>query len=154
MCGSACGLRRLYHPWEHTVRWCDVCRLWFHAECCHEWKRESTTTEKPGYLKWTGDSSDGEDAMWAKLLKLPIERKPVANVPVSFEIIILAARNAHKAAGGNRPRAITKIENYVRTNIGVPKTLNEEYERAIDRFRSELEAGHRRLRCPTCHQEM
>lgn len=154
ICGSACTRRRQYSPFNDTVRWCADCAVWYHTVCCHPLKRESTTVEKPGYLQWTGDSKDRQDAVWAKLLHLPIQRRPFANVPLSFEIVISAARDAHKAAGGARPETIGDVWGWVEVVIGVPKTSRKEFENAMMKLREEVDEEHCRLRCPRCHQEM
>lgn len=97
---------------------------------------------------------DIQDKMWAKLLQLPIERTPIVLTPLSFEIVILAARNAHEAAGGNRPGTIVDVWAWVREELGVPKDCDEQLDEALRSLQHEMDKVPDRRRCPTCDREV
>ncbi len=98
----------MYSASEDTLRFCDSCQKWFHLDCLTtiidhadvDWF-DPAQVHKPALWLPPLDIElvNRDDAtLWMALLRTPIQRRYThlsTSTPVSFEIVLLAARRHH-----------------------------------------------------------
>ncbi|KAI9060428.1 hypothetical protein FKP32DRAFT_1679078 [Trametes sanguinea] len=111
VCKDDCMHRGYYHPDHDVLRYCELCRIFYHIECMDISPTDGPTLPpplptRPDDLPVQPDDIEGENrysfgdySMWQQWLRLPVQRGCGDELSSSFERIVLAIRHEDRARG-------------------------------------------------------
>lgn len=106
MCHDACDWKHKWQPEAQETRYCEHCRLWQHVKCLQEATLDLDAPPQGqeffrlasilcvAHLIEVGVPNKHLDV--ATELRRPIQRVPVAGIPLTYEIITIHLRDAYR----------------------------------------------------------